>query len=83
MGNWIDNFDFTPIIIDEKEYIIKESDILKFENKLNYWHLKGDPSSWLTENIYNFIKTKYKAKPENVQKEIECCIQQYTQRCVY
>jgi len=70
MGKWIDNFDFTAVIIDANEYIIKPSDILKFENQLNYWHSKGDPSSWLTDRIHDFIKDKYKTVPLEVQQKI-------------
>jgi len=70
MDKWMDNFNLSPISIDGKEYQIKESDILKFENKLNYWHSKGDPSSWLTDRINDFIKDKYKTESLEIQQKI-------------
>jgi len=70
MSTWIDNFNFEPLIINNKEYIIKPKDILKFESEGNYWHAKKDPSTWLIQTISGFIKQKYKAKSKAVQNEI-------------
>lgn len=70
MDKWINNFDFTPITINNEEYIIKKEDILALESELSYYHSKGDPSTWLVGQIYNFIDFKYKTKPESIRKEI-------------
>jgi hypothetical protein len=70
MDSWIEYFNFELLIIDNIEYKITPSEIIEFKSPSNYWNGEGDPSTWLMEKIFNFVKKKYVNEPKSVQKKI-------------
>ena len=56
---WQEFFNFSPIVIGEKTYELNYEDIQSLETKSNYWHRKGDPSSWLAVGLFKLIRHRY------------------------
>jgi hypothetical protein len=43
-----------------KEYRLTESEIGAIHSRGNYWHLEGDPSSWLVTALVGRLKSKFR-----------------------
>lgn len=54
-------FDTEATVIHEgKDYRLTIAEIENIHSRSNYWHLEGDPSSWLVTSLVSRVKFKFR-----------------------
>lgn len=66
---WLSLFNFEPIQIENASYQLNDKLLENLSPTAEYWHSKGDPSTWLSVSLFRKIRRHHPAVNEKQQLE--------------